>query len=164
MAEKQTDKTAESATPDKPAFMMERIYTKDISFETPNSPQVFRSEWKPEVKLDLQTQTHRIEGETHEVVLRITVTVKSKDKTAFLVELHQAGIFTFRHFTPEHLHHALGCKCPEILFPYARARIADLIVHGGFPQLNLAPVNFEALYLQHLKSAAESKETQKKAP
>lgn len=147
--------------PDGPVFNIQRIYVKDGSFEAPNTPDIFRQEWKPEVNVDLQTKTNRLEDTIYEVVLHLTVTVKMQDKTAFLVEVHQAGIFTLKGFPEEPLAHALGSMCPGILYPYAREAVSDLVMRGGFPQLLLAPVNFDALYFQHLeqqrKGEGESK-------
>jgi len=144
-----------------PVFTIQRIYVKDVSYEAPNSPSIFREEWKPEVNVDLQTRTDKLEEGIHDVVLHLTVTVKMGDKTAFLVEVHQAGIFTLKGFTEEQLGHALGSMCPNILYPYAREAISDIVTRGGFPQLLLAPVNFDALYLQHLEQ--QKKEGEKAA-
>lgn len=133
-------------------FGIQRIYVKDLSFEAPNSPELFKlQEWRPEISLDLQTQTNVVEPQTHEVVLTITVTAKVGEKTAFLVEVKQAGIFTLGGFPENDLRHMLGSFCPNILFPYAREAISNLIDRGGFPHIYLAPVNFEALYQQHLE-------------
>ena len=134
-----------------PQFEIQRIYVKDLSFESPNTPHTFIEEWKPEVSLNLETKSNRVEGDTHEVILTITATVKSNDKPAFLIEVQQAGIFLISNFPKEQLHQMLGSFCPNILFPYAREVVSDLVVRGGFPQLILAPVNFDALYAQHLE-------------
>jgi len=134
-----------------PIFSIQRIYVKDISFETPHAPEIFKEEWKPEVNVDLQTKTNRLEESIYEVILHLTVTVKMGDKVAFLIEVHQAGIFTMKGFPQEHLAHALGSMCPNILYPYIREVISDIVTRGGFPQLLLAPVNFDALYAQHLE-------------
>ncbi len=136
---------------DGPMFTIQRIYVKDVSFETPHAPEIFREEWKPEVNVDLQTKTNRLEESIYEVVLHLTVTVKMGERVAFLVEVHEAGIFTLKGFPQEQLAHALGSMCPNILYPYARETISDIVIRGGFPQLLLAPVNFDALYLQHLE-------------
>lgn len=136
---------------DGPVFTIQRIYVKDVSFETPHAPEIFREEWKPEVNVDLQTKTNRLEESIYEVVLHLTVTVKMGERVAFLVEVHEAGIFTLKGFAQDQLAHALGSMCPNILYPYARETISDIVIRGGFPQLLLAPVNFDALYLQHLE-------------
>ncbi len=133
-----------------PHFEIQRIYVKDISFEAPNTPQTFVEEWKPEVSLNLETKSNRIQDNAHEVVLSITATVSTGKKTAFLIEVHQAGVFVVSGFPNEQLHQMLGSFCPNILFPYAREVVSDMVVRGGFPQLILAPVNFDALYEQHL--------------
>lgn len=147
---------AQQAGQDGPVFSIQRIYVKDVSFETPHAPEIFREEWKPEVNVDLQTKSARLEESIHEIVLHITVTVKMKDKVAFLVEVHQAGIFTIKGFTQDQLGHILGSECPKILYPYAREAISDIVIRGGFPQLLLAPVNFDALYLQHLEQQGKA--------
>jgi len=136
---------------DGPIFNIQRIYIKDVSFEAPNAPAIFKDEWKPEVNVDLHTKTNDLEKDVYDVVLHLTVTVKMGETTAFLVEVHQAGIFTIKGFPKEQLSHALGSMCPNILYPYAREAISDLVTRGGFPQLLLAPVNFDALYMQHLE-------------
>jgi preprotein translocase subunit SecB len=140
-----------------PTFEIQRIYVKDLSYEAPNTPHTFSDDWKPEVQLNLETKSTRVQDNVHEVVLSVTATVTSSKKSAFLVEVHQAGIFMVTGFPSDQLHQMLGSFCPNILFPYAREAISDLVVRGGFPQLILAPVNFDALYAQHL-------EEQKKSP
>ncbi|HSW71237.1 MAG TPA: protein-export chaperone SecB, partial [Gammaproteobacteria bacterium] len=128
-----------------------RVYIKDSSFEAPNTPHTFSEEWKPEVQLNLETKSNRLQDNQHEVVLSITANVTCSSKAAFLVEVHQAGIFMISGLQPDQLHHTLGSFCPNILFPYAREAISDLVIRGGFPQLLLAPVNFDALYNQHME-------------
>lgn len=137
-----------------PHFEIQRIYVKDISFESPNTPHTFTEEWKPEVSLNLETKSSRINDNHHEVVLSITATVMSNKKTAFLIEVHQAGVFVIHGFENDQLHQMLGSFCPNVLFPYAREVVSDLVVRGGFPQLILAPVNFDALYAQHMEKQA----------
>jgi len=140
-----------TTNPKQPHFEIQRIFVKDISFESPNTPHTFSEEWKPEVTLNLETKSNKISDNTHEVVLSITATINSNSKTAFLIEVDQAGLFLLTGFANEQLHQMLGSFCPNILFPYAREVISDVVVRGGFPQLILAPVNFDALYAQHLK-------------
>lgn len=154
-----SEKSTETNTPEM-NFVIQRIYVKDASFEAPHAPQIFKEEWKPEVNVDLQTKTNNLEEGIHEVVLHLTVTVKMGEKTAFLVETQQAGIFTIKGFPQEQTNQALGAMCPTILYPYARETISDLVTRGGFPQLLLAPVNFDALYIQHQKQEQE-KQTSK---
>lgn len=132
-----------------PQFMIQRLYIKDISLEVPESPAVFLKEWKPELKLDLGTKVNDLGDNTQEVVLTVTATVSLEDKTAFLVEVHQAGIFTISNFPEDQLKPLLGSYCPNVLYPYAREAITDLVVKAGFPQLYLSPVNFDALFQQH---------------
>ena len=132
-------------------FTIHKIYTKDISFEAPHAPAVFNEEWKPDVNLDLNSQGRSIGENTYEVVLSLTVTTTNKDKTAFLVEVQQSGIFGISGFGPQELSHMIGSYCPNILFPYAREAISDLVTRGGFQPLLLAPVNFDVLYAQHLE-------------
>ncbi|ADN77947.1 protein translocase subunit secB [Ferrimonas balearica DSM 9799] len=134
-----------------PQFQIQRVYTKDISFETPNSPTIFQKEWKPEVKLDLDTRSSKLADDTFEVVISITVTTKVGEDVAFLCEVQQAGIFTISNLPEPQLAHALGAGCPNILFPYAREAVASLVNRGTFPPLNLAPVNFDALFAQYLQ-------------
>ncbi|HTM63596.1 MAG TPA: protein-export chaperone SecB [Gammaproteobacteria bacterium] len=144
-----------------PHFEIQRIFVKDISFEAPNTPHTFVEEWKPEVALNLETKSNRIQDNMHEVVLSITATVSTGKKTAFLIEVHQAGVFIVSGFPSEQLHQMLGSFCPNILFPYAREVVSDMVVRGGFPQLILAPVNFDALYEQHLKQQGDTSGTDK---
>lgn len=130
-------------------FSIQKIYLKDVSFESPNSPAVFTGEWKPEVNVQLNSEIKGLDNNMHEVILSVTVTAKQQDKTAFLVEVKQAGLFQLSGFEQEQLGGMLGAYCPETLFPYAREAISDLVTKGGFPQLLLSPVNFNALYMQH---------------
>ena len=132
-------------------FALQRIYVKDVSFETPASPGIFTEEWKPESNLNLNSSVNRLSDDTYEVVLTITVTTKVGDKTAFLVEVQQAGIFHIKGFPDHEMGHMLGAYCPNILFPYAREVVSDLVNKGSFPQLLLTPVNFDALYAQHMQ-------------
>ena len=131
-------------------FQIQRVFTKDISFEAPNAPQVFQKEWEPDVKLDLDTASSQLADEVYEVVLRVTVTATVGEETAFLCEVQQAGIFTISGIEGTQMAHCLGAYCPNILFPYARECITSLVSRGTFPQLNLAPVNFDALFAQHM--------------
>lgn len=144
MENKQTDTKA-------PQFEIQRIFVKDLSFEAPNTPHTFVEERKPEVSLNLETKSNKIQDNLHEVILSITATVTTSKKNAFLIEVHQAGVFLINGFPNEQLHQMLGSFCPNILFPYAREVVSDLVVRGGFPQLILAPVNFDALYAQHME-------------
>ena len=136
-------------------FVIQKIFIKDVSFEAPNSPAIFTQKWEPNVNLELGTAGRALAEGVHEVVLSLTVTAKLGDKTAYLVEAHQAGVFTIRNFSEQELGPMLGSFCPNILFPFAREAISDLVAKGGFPQLILAPVNFDALFAQHLQRSHE---------
>ncbi len=129
-------------------FAPQKIYIKDLSFETPHSPEIFTEEWKPAVNMNLSSEARFLGEKLYEVVLNVTVTVTIEEKTAYLVEAHQAGIFHIDGFPEEIVGRMVVTACPNILFPFAREHVADLIARGGFPQLLLAPVNFEALYQQ----------------
>ena len=137
-----------------PQFAIQRVYTKDVSFETPNSPAIFQAEWKPEIKLDLDTRSNKLAENTFEVVLAVTVTATVEGQTAFLAEVQQAGIFTIGNLPEAQLAHTIGAFCPTTLFPYARETIASLVNRGSFPQFNLAPVNFEALFASYVQQRA----------
>jgi preprotein translocase subunit SecB len=138
-----------------PQFAIQRIYTKDISFETPNSPDIFKKEWKPEVQLDLDTKSTKIDNDLYEVVLAVTVTAKIGEETAFLCEVQQAGIFTIGDMPEQNKAHMMGAFCPNTLFPYARETISNLVNRGTFPALNLAPVNFDAIFAAYLQKRAQ---------
>jgi len=144
-------------------FQIQRIYTKDISFEAPNAPQVFQKEWEPEVKLDLDTASSQLTDDVFEVVLRVTVTATVGEETAFLCEVQQAGIFSISGIEGNQMAHCLGAYCPNILFPYARECITNLVSRGTFPQLNLAPVNFDALFMNYLQQSNEGAAPQQDA-
>lgn len=137
-------------------FAIQRIYTKDLSFESPNAPDIFRNEWKPENELSLNTKVNRLGDQIYEVVLTVTVNVKVDVKTAFIAEVHQAGIFSLNGFPEQELGAMLGAYCPNLLFPYAREVVSDLVTKGSFPQLVLQHVSFDALFAQHQQQAATS--------
>ena len=126
-----------------------KIYLKDSSFESPRSPAIFQQgDWKPQTNLNLRSSHNQLEGDIHEIVLTVTIEAKEEDKTCFLVELQQAGLFQIAGYEGEELQAIIGSFCPNILFPYARESIASLIQKGGFPEFVLQPINFDALYLQ----------------
>ncbi len=133
-------------------FAIQRVFLKDVSFEAPNSPTIFQQEWNPDVNLDLDSQSRELAEGIYEVVLRLTVTVKNAEENAFLCEVQQGGIFTVSGMEASQLAHCLGAFCPNILFPYARETVSSLVVKGTFPQLNLAPVNFDALFMNYLEN------------
>ena len=125
---------------------IQKIYTKDISFESPNSPLAFQEEWKPEINVELNTDGRDLDEHNIEVIIKVTVTAKNNSKNSFLVEVQQAGIFQLSGFDDETRAYLIGSYCPGTLFPYAREVISRLVTDGGFPPQLLAPVNFEALY------------------
>lgn len=128
------------------------IYLKDASFESPSAPGIFQSNAQPNITVNVGINTQQLGDDTHEVTLTVTATAKlAEDKTAFLAEVHQGGVFTLRGFDRDALGQVLGIYCPNMLFPYAREAVANLVTKGGFPPLMLQPVNFEALYAQHLQ-------------
>lgn len=145
MSPEQQEKSAEQQ------FIIQRIYVKDVSFEAPNSPSVFTQDWNPDTNLDLNTQVNPLANDNYEVELAITITVKSAGKTAFLVEVKQAGVFFITGYEQGQLNHLLAAYCPNILFPYAREVIASLVSKGSFPELHLSPINFDALYARRLQ-------------
>ncbi len=139
-----------------------KIYIKDFSFESPQAPAVFRAdEWSPKTNLNLRSSQSAVDGNFHEVVLTITVEAKADDKTLFLVELHQAGLFEVSGHTEEEAGLLFGSFCPNILFPYARESIAAIIQKGGFPEFVLQPINFDALYMQTLQQQQEAATSEK---
>jgi preprotein translocase subunit SecB len=131
-----------------PVFALEKIYVKDLSLEVPNSPQIFIEQGAPHIDVQLRNQTGNVEPGIFDCVLTVTVTAKVNDKTAYLVEVHQAGVFRILNLPAEAMEPALAVGCPNILFPYAREAVSDAIQRAGFPPMLLQPVNFEAMYLQ----------------
>jgi preprotein translocase subunit SecB len=144
-------------------FSIQKIYIKDVSFESPNTPKAFSfntkafsfTKWEPKIDLNLNNAHSNIDDNLYEAVLTITATVKHEEKTAFLVEVQQAGIFAVAGFNDDEKKYLLGSQCMNILFPYARETISDLTTRGGFPPLLLAPVNFDALYQQHMQQLSD---------
>ncbi|AYF89631.1 protein-export chaperone SecB [Pseudomonas sp. JS3066] len=143
-----------------PQFSLQRIYVRDLSFEAPKSPEIFRQEWAPNVALDLNTRQKQLDGDFHEVVLTLSVTVKNGEETAFIAEVQQAGIFLIKGLDAASMSHTLGAFCPNILFPYARETLDSLVIRGSFPALMLSPVNFDALYAQELARLQAAGEAQ----
>lgn len=138
----------------KKQFYIQRVYTKDLSFESPNSPQLFTQEWKPEVSVSLDNRIRDLGEGVYEVVVYISVEAKQDAKSAFMVEVQQAGVFLAQGFEAQELEPLLNIAAPNILFPYARETISDLVTRGSFPQFLLAPVNFESIYQERLQRAA----------
>ncbi len=155
------EQAAASTEAQEQQFIIERIYVKDISFEAPHSPEIFTQDWESDTTLNLNTNAKALGEDHYEVELQVTVSVKIKEKTAFLVEVTQAGAFLIRGYPEEQLSHLLASFCPSNLFPYAREVIANLVSKGSFPEMHLSPINFDALYAQRLEEEkagqAESK-------
>ena len=139
---------------EQPVFSIEKIFVKDLSLEVPNAPQIFLDRDPPQVEVGLQSEASGIGDGVFEVVLTVTVTARLGEKTVFLVEAAQAGIFQVRNVPDEELEPVLAIACPNILFPYARETVSDIINRAGFQPILLAPVNFEALYRQRLEQQA----------
>ncbi|HHH47391.1 MAG TPA: protein-export chaperone SecB [Gammaproteobacteria bacterium] len=156
MSESEQD-TASQADRPQQQFALQKIYLKDLSFETPNSPAIFTEQWEPAINVELQSSGKPLAENVHDVVLTVTVTAKLGDKIAYLVEVQQAGVFTVAGFSDEERAHMLGSYCPNILFPFAREAIADLVAKGGFPQMLLGPVNFDAMYAEHLQRQQQAR-------
>ena len=142
---------AEEQEAQQPVFTIEKLYVKDLSLEVPNAPQIFLERDTPRVDIQLSTQAKPIEGGRYEVVLSVTTTASLGDKTVFLVEAQQAGIFVVRNIPQDSMEPVLGITCPNILFPYVRETVSDAITRAGFPPFLLAPVNFEVLYQQRVQ-------------
>jgi len=165
----QNNEAAEAvASEEKPQiqFNMQRVYIKDISFETPQGVAAFKKEWKPAINQEMATKTKQLEEGVFEVTLHLTVTVKTDEEVLYLVEIQQAGIFTVSGLKGQQLAHVLNAACPNMLFPYAREAIDGIVTKGSFPALMLPPINFDALFVQavqqaqteHQAKAAESDE------
>lgn len=153
------------ASPPQQQFSIQKIYIKDLSFESPNSPECFRQQWEPNVNIELNSQGRQLDDKMHEIVLSITVTAKLNDKVAYLAEVQQAGIFNVSGFAQPELGAMLGSYCPNLLYPFAREVISDIVTKAGFPQMLLAPINFDAIYQDHLRRQRElqAPETDKKS-
>jgi preprotein translocase subunit SecB len=139
-------------------FALRSIYIKDLSYEAPNAPEIFRQEWKPETSLHLDIKLSALAEDTHEIVLTVTVTTKVGEQTAYLIEVQQAGIISVAGFAQEELGPLFYVYCPSLLFPYARQAVSDLVVKGGFPHLVLQHVSFDAIYAQKQAEQAASGE------
>jgi preprotein translocase subunit SecB len=150
MAEKQAEKQAEQQ---QPSFNIEKLYVKDLSLELPNAPKVFMEADSPQLDVQIHNESQHVADALYEVVVTVTVTAKSGDKTMFLAEVAQAGLFSIVNVPAEELEPLLGIGCPTILYPYVREAISDLVTRGGFPPVLLAPVSFEALYVQRQQEA-----------
>ncbi len=140
----------------KQGFVVQKIYTKNISFESPNTPEVFLKEFKPELEVNINIESKIIEDNVHNVILRVTATIKVDSITAFLCEVEQAGIFAITGFDDANLQYLLAVQCPNVLFPFAREAVSDLVTKGGFPQLLLEPINFESMYVSHMQQTQDA--------
>lgn len=150
----QNGAAASSDTPQGPAFSVDKIYVKDVSFEVPGAPMVFTEQAQPQLQLNLNQRVQRLGDNSFEVVLGVTLTCKTGDKPLYLAEVQQAGVFNLRGFEPQTLDAMLGIQCPHVLYPYARQLVSDLVQAGGFPAFYLQPINFEGLYAEGLRQRA----------
>jgi preprotein translocase subunit SecB len=156
MADENSAAAGNGAEPQLPNLALQGVYLKDCSYEAPLGPRA-DGNWQPQINLDLATTSNLIQGDLREVVLTVTVSAKQNDKTLFLVEVKQAGAFLMQNLTEDDSKRAIASICPGVLFPYARSMVSQLVSQGGFPQLLLPPVNFDALYLN---AQAQSVQTQ----
>ena len=151
----QTPAAAGDTVAQQAQFTVEKIYVKDVSFEAPNAPAVFTEQGQPQLNMNLNQKVARLEGDLFEVVLGVTLTCTLGDKTVYLAEVEQAGIFGLTGFDDRNLDMMLGTYCPNVLFPYVRQTLGELVSNGGFPPFYLQPINFEALYAEGLRRRAE---------
>jgi len=141
--------------PSQPSLQIEKLYVKDLSLEVPNAPQVFTQQVQPEVEVQINTTARQFAEGYFDVAVAATVTARAGEHTLFLVEAVQGGIFSLRNVPADQLEPLLGIACPQILFPYLREVISDLVVRAGFPPVLLSPVSFEALYMQRAQQAQQ---------
>ena len=162
MAEEEVTNNEAAAGAETPQqqFVLQRVFLKDLSFESPVAPAVFKQEWKPRMGVDLRTTSNKIDDDNFEIVLTITVTAKIDEETVFLIEVQQGGIFLVQGIEGEDLRRVLAVLCPNMLFPYARETIDSVVTRGTFPALMLAQVNFEGLYAQALQQARQQAEAE----
>lgn len=132
-------------------FNLQKIYIRNMSFESPNAPEVFTQQTQPQLEIDLNVESRTLEENVYHVVLRVTTTTKVEDKTAFLCEVEQAGVFTIAGFDEGETSYLIGVQAPSALFPFAREAISSLVTKGGFPPLLVEPVNFDAMYAEHMQ-------------
>jgi preprotein translocase subunit SecB len=153
MAEEQDQVAATEEQSPQAQFQLQKLYIKDVSFELPNAPQIFQEDGQVEIKLNLAQRVEDLAEGVHEVTLTVTVTATLDEKTAYLAEVQQAGIFLISGLNEQGKHAALNTLCPHTLFPYARRAITDLVADGGFPPLVLQPINFDQVYAQRMQEA-----------
>ena len=152
MADEATNPTAANGNGQTgPQLTVQKIYIRDASFEAPGAPHIFQDQAQPKIELNLGQKVQQLAQDVYEVVLTLTVTCKAGDKTAYLVEVQQAGIFGLAGFDPQQLDMVIGTYCPHVIFPYARQAISSMIEQGGFPPFLLQPINFEQIYADQLK-------------
>ena len=146
-------------------LQIQRIYVKDVSFEAPNLPHIFNQEWKPKLAFDLSTETVKLADDLYEVCLNISVetTLENSGDVAFICEVKQAGVFTISGLEDMQMAHCLTAQCPNMLFPYARELVSNLVNRGTFPALNLSPVNFDALFVEYLQRQQQEQESAEQA-
>lgn len=160
MAEENLQTAAEGVQPE---FSVQKLYVNDLSFEAPHLPEIFQEQYAPQINMEMNAKNRAVGQDIYEVVLAITVTSKIGEKTAFLAEVHQAGIFVIKGLDELSMRHALQAFAPNVLFPYAREAISSLVARGGFPPLLLQPVNFDALFaaqIQREQAAAAAPATE----
>jgi preprotein translocase subunit SecB len=162
MAENTNGATNGQQAPDagQAQLTLQRVYAKDVSFEAPGAPQIYQVQGQPNIELNLSQRVTTLGPDVYEVVLSVTATCKIEDKTAYLAEVHQAGIFGVAGFDAQNRDAILSTYCPNVLFPYARQVVSDLVQNGGFPPFLLQPINFEALYAEQQRRRAEAGATQ----
>ena len=153
MAEENNQEAVQQEEQQQAQFQLQKIYMKDVSYEVPNAPQVFQEDGQVEIKMNLAQKVDNLAEGIHEVVLTVTVTANLGEKTAYLAEVQQAGIFSINGLNEQATHAALNTLCPHTLFPYARRAITDLVADGGFPPLVLQPINFDQIYSQRMQEA-----------
>ena len=170
MPETESTNTATAEGAPERKFSLQKIYIKDLSFESPHTPRAFAEQPEPKVDLNISSNATPLGNDHYEVVLSVTVTLRAGDKTMYLVEIQQAGLFEMKGYANEELGQLLGSYCPNTLFAFAREAVSDLVTKGGFPPFLLAPVNFDYLYGRHLKEQdtesghTESGQTEQESP
>lgn len=151
----------ENQSPANPAFAIQRIYLKDISFETPMGPEAFTKAFKPNIQQDLNIQSNQLDETTYEVVLLLTITARIENRVVFLTEVKQAGLFAIAGLEGAAVTQLINTACPQILFPYAREAIDSILGRGSFPPLMLAPINFDAVFVQAIEAARQQASAKK---
>lgn len=154
------EQSAPTDDKDRTTIQPQSIYVKDVSFETPNSPEIFTAKWEPQVNILMDSTSQDLGDDYYEVALTFTITVNVGDKTAYLVEVHQAGIFILKGMTPEQLHRTQNIFCLRFLHPYAIAAVLDLITKGGFPQFLMPPVHFAQRYIERFENTGSASEAE----